>query len=200
MLSSRSYSVHIIDYKSLCESLGSPKLIVFSLPHGDVGDIVLEGLMPYLQNDDIILDAGNEHFANTERRQGRTTTKGIHYVGCGVSGGYQAARRGPSMCPGSDVQALETLMPLLQTVAAKDKHGRACVGPAGFGGSGHYVKMIHNGIEHGMMCAISEAWQIMKVGLGMDSEHIAEVFDDWNAKGPLVRPYIKICRDHAFAS
>jgi 6-phosphogluconate dehydrogenase len=172
------------DYKSLCQSLGSPKVFVFSLPHGTVGDGVLGGLMPYLSKGDIIIDAGNEHWENTERRQGKCVTKGIRYIGMGVSGGYQAARAGPSMCPGADDESLDLVMPMLKKVAAKDKNGNSCVGKAGTGGSGHYVKMIHNGIEHGMMSAIAEAWQVMNVGLNMSYDEIGGVFTKWNDEGP----------------
>lgn len=175
-----------VDYKSLCQSLGTPKVFVFSLPHGNVGDSVLGGLLPYLSKDDIIIDAGNEHWQNTERRQGKCYTKGIRYVGMGVSGGYQAARAGPSMCPGGDDASLDMVMPLLRVVAAKDKKGNPCVGKAGSGGAGHYVKMIHNGIEHGMMSAIAEAWQIMEVGLEMSEDEIGNTLERWNEKGQLV--------------
>lgn len=167
------------DYKSLCNSLSSPRLLVFSLPHGNVGDKVLEGLMPHLSQNDIILDCGNEHFANTERRQAKCKEPGIRYIGCGVSGGYQAARAGPSMCPGGDESALKEIMPLLQKVAAKDKDGKPCVGIVGKGGSGHYVKMVHNGIEHGMMSAICEAWGMMRK-LGLGYEEIGNEFAKWN--------------------
>jgi 6-phosphogluconate dehydrogenase len=173
------------DYDSLCKSLSTPRLLVFSLPHGGVGDKVVEGLMPHLERDDIILDCGNEHFANTERRQLKVKDTGIRYIGCGVSGGYQAARAGPSMCPGGDQSALKEVLPLLEKVAAKDKNAKPCVGIVGKGGSGHYVKMIHNGIEHGMMSAISEAWGIMRK-MGMGYEEIGDVFRDWNSSGELV--------------
>ncbi|KAL8739163.1 MAG: hypothetical protein Q9181_000192 [Wetmoreana brouardii] len=103
----------------------------------------------------------------------------------GVSGGYQAARRGPSMCPGGEERALDMAMPLLRQVAAKDSQGNPCVAKAGMGGSGHYVKMIHNGIEHGMMSALAEAWQIMSIGLRMTYDEIADVFSSWNEKGEL---------------
>lgn len=173
------------DYDSLCKSLSSPRLLVFSLPHGNVGDKVLEGLAPHMSRDDIILDCGNEHFENTERRQNKVRDTGIRYIGCGVSGGYQAARAGPSMCPGGDLSALQDVLPLLEKVAAKDQNGKPCVGIIGKGGSGHYVKMIHNGIEHGMMSAICEAWGIMrKMGLGY--EEIGNVFSKWNSEGELV--------------
>jgi 6-phosphogluconate dehydrogenase len=178
-------AIHL-DYKTLCQSLGSPKVFVFSLPHGNVGDSVLDGLLPYLCKDDIIIDAGNEHWQNTERRQGKCYTKGIRYVGMGVSGGYQAARAGPSMCPGGDDASLDMVLPLLQIVAAKDKKGNPCVGKAGTGGSGHYVKMIHNGIEHGMMSAIAEVWQIMQLGLEMSEDEIGNTLEKWNENGQLV--------------
>lgn len=173
------------DYDSLCKSLSSPRLLVFSLPHGSVGDKVLEGLEPHLSHGDIILDCGNEHFENTERRQDKCKGTGIRYIGCGVSGGYQAARAGPSMCPGGDISALNEVLPLLQKVAAKDKNGQPCVGVIGKGGAGHYVKMMHNGIEHGMMSAISEAWGIMGK-MGMGDEEIGDVLAQWNSEGELV--------------
>jgi 6-phosphogluconate dehydrogenase len=172
------------DYGSLTQFLSKPRLFIFSLPHGTVGDKVLESLMPHLSEGDIILDCGNEHFENTERRQAKCKDTGIHYIGCGVSGGYQAARAGPSMCPGGDEEALRTVMPLLEKVAAKDKHGKACVGAIGRGGAGHYVKMVHNGIEHGMMSAICEAWGMMRQ-MGMEYEEIGDVFKKWNEEGEL---------------
>ncbi|KAL7777922.1 hypothetical protein CFE70_004595 [Pyrenophora teres f. teres 0-1] len=172
------------DYKSLCAALSTPRLLVFSLPHGGVGDKVLEGLMPNLSRDDIILDCGNEHFQNTERRQEKTQGTGVRYIGCGVSGGYQAARAGPSMCPGGDISALKEVLPLLEKVAAKDKDEKPCVGVIGKGGAGHYVKMMHNGIEHGMMSAICEAWGIMRK-MGMGYEEIGNVLGQWNSEGEL---------------
>ena len=173
-------------YDNLCKSLDSPKVFVFSLPHGTVGDSVLEGLHPYLEPGDIIMDASNENWENTQRRQGKAMEQGVYYIGMGVSGGYQAARRGPSMCPGGSDDALKRVMPLLEKVAAKDQNGTPCVGKAGQGGAGHYVKMIHNGIEHGMMSAISEAWQIMTVCLGMSYDNVGKEFERWNANGELV--------------
>jgi hypothetical protein len=94
---------------------------------------------------------------------------------------------GPSMCPGADDQSLDLVLPFLRTVAAKDPKGRPCVGKAGTGGAGHYVKMIHNGIEHGMMSAISEAWGIMRTGLGLSEDEIGDIFEKWNTEGELVR-------------
>lgn len=135
------------DYSDLCASLSSPKVIFFSLPHGTVGDSVVEGLHPYLEKGDVIVDCSNEEWENTQRRQGKLIAQGVYYVGCGVSGGYQAARRGPSMCPGGQDEALELCMPLFKKIAAKAEDGSPCVAKIGEGGAGHYVKMIHNGIE-----------------------------------------------------
>ena len=187
------------DYKSLCSSLDKTKVFVWSLPHGNVGDTVLDGLMSYLEKGDIIIDCGNEHWSNTERRQGKCVTKGFRYVGCGVSGGYQAARRGPSMCPGADDETLSLVLPILRKVAAKAADGSPCVGAIGTGGAGHYCKMIHNGIEHGMMAAISEAWGIMRSGLGMNENEIADTLESWNSDGELKNTFlikigVDICR------
>jgi 6-phosphogluconate dehydrogenase len=174
------------DYKDLCSVLSSPKVIFFSLPHGTVGDTVVEGLHLYLEKGDIIVDCSNEEWENTQRRQGKLIAQGVYYIGCGVSGGYQAARRGPSMCPGGEEKALDVVMPLFEKMAAKAEDGSPCVAKIGEGGAGHYVKMIHNGIEHGMMCAISEAWAIMNKHIGMEYDEIGKFFEKWSSEGELV--------------
>ncbi|KAF2720868.1 6-phosphogluconate dehydrogenase C-terminal domain-like protein [Polychaeton citri CBS 116435] len=186
-------------YDSLMKALDKQKVFVWSLPHGNIGDIVLSKMMPYLNKDDIVIDAGNEHWQDTERRMGKCVVRGIRYVGMGVSGGYQAARRGPSMCPGSDPTTLEMVLPLLEKVAAKGPGGKPCVAKIGTGGAGHYVKMLHNGIEHGMMSSVSEAFGIMHRGLGMSLDECSETFGKWNAEGELrgtflVRISSDICR------
>jgi 6-phosphogluconate dehydrogenase len=160
-------------------------LLAFSLPHGSVGDKVLDGLMSHLTRGDIILDCGNEHWENTERRQSKAEPAGIRYIGCGVSGGYQAARSGPSMCPGGDESAINEVMPLLEKISAKDKDNKPCVGYIGRAGAGHYVKMMHNAIEHGMMSAICEASGMLRM-LGLGYEEIGNVFSKWNETGELV--------------
>jgi 6-phosphogluconate dehydrogenase len=174
------------EFKSLCSSLDSPKVFFFSLPHGKAGDDVVEGLHPYLNKGDFIIDCANEHWTNSQKRQGRLLNQGVYYIGMGVSGGYQSARRGPSMSPGGDDKALDLIMPFLEKMSSKDAKGKPCVGKVGQGGAGHYVKMIHNGIEHGMMSAISEAWKIMNTHLGMDYDAIGRVFEEWNSSGELV--------------
>ena len=105
----------------------------------------------------------------------------------GVSGGYQSARHGPSMSPGGNKKAVEELLPFLKKAAAKDAQGRPCVAWMGEGGAGHYVKMVHNGVEQGMMSVLCEVWGIMNKSLGMEYEEIADVFEEWDTKGELVR-------------
>jgi 6-phosphogluconate dehydrogenase len=180
--------IHVCkDYDTLCSSLGSPKVFFFSLPHGRPGDAVVETLEPYLRPGDIVVDGSNEDYLVTQRRQHALQKLGVAFVGLGVSGGFSGARNGPSLMPSGDEWALDALMPLLTKIAAKDDQGRECVTKIGSGGSGHYVKMIHNGIEHGVMSTLAEAWQIMHKGVGMSGEEIGDVFDDWDRTGPLVR-------------
>ncbi|KAJ9136810.1 6-phosphogluconate dehydrogenase, decarboxylating [Pleurostoma richardsiae] len=170
-------------YEEICKSLESdsqPRLIIFSIPHGTPGDKCVEALRPHLKKGDIILDCSNEHWNNTERRQKDLESDGIYYLGCGVSGGYQSARAGPSMTPGGKKEALEKVLPLLRKVAAKDSDGKPCTGAIGPGGSGHYVKMVHNGIEQGMMSVIAEVWYILTKGLELPYEKVADIFEAWN--------------------
>lgn len=174
---------HQKDYESLCKSLpsDSPKVFVLSVPHGSVGDKTIDGLEPFLSKGDLIMDASNEKWTHTERRQERLRPKGVHFIGMGVSGGYQAARHGPSISPGgSSKEALDVAWPFLTKIAAKDRQGRPCTAKLGVGGCGHYVKMVHNGIEHGLMGVLCEVWGIMANGLGWPLEEIAEVFERWN--------------------
>ncbi len=187
------------NYKAICENLGSPKAFVFSIPYGSVADKTIDGLRPYLQKGDVLMDASNEHWQSTERRQKRLHPDGIHYIGMGVSGGYHSARHGPSISPGGSEEALNLVMPFLEKIAARDKQGRPCVTRVGPGGSGHYVKMVHNGIEHGLMSTLCEVWGIMRQAVGMEYDEIASIFDSWNKKGPLENNFLisigaEICR------
>ena len=174
------------DYESLCNSLEKPKIFFFSLPHGSAGDKTIESLKPYLKKGDFILDASNEHYASTEKRQKVCNPLGVHFIGMGVSGGYQSARHGPSMSPGGEKEAVEQMLPFLKRAAAKDAQHQPCVAWMGEGGAGHYVKMVHNGIEQGMMSGLCEIWGIMNKCLGMEYEEIADVFEEWDTKGELV--------------
>lgn len=181
-LDSRTF--HQRDYESLCAALpsDSPKVFILSLPHGSVGDKTIDGLDPFLQAGDLILDASNERWTSTERRQERLRPKGVHFVGMGVSGGYQAARHGPSISPGaSSPEAWAAAWPLLERLAARDRSGRPCAVRLGLGGCGHYVKMVHNGIEHGMMTALCEVWGIMRRCLGWSNDEVAGVLARWDA-------------------
>lgn len=179
-------------YQQLCEEIYSenhPRIIVFSITDGNPGDECVKALRPYMTKGDIILDCSNEFYGNTERRQA-DLAKMAFFIGCGVLGGYQSARAGPSMSPGGDPQALEITMPLLRRVAAKDRNGNPCPSPIGPGGSGHYVKMIHNGIEQGMMSVISEVWYILTKGLQLSSEEAAGVFEKWNQTPELYNTFL----------
>lgn len=177
--------IHRKEYEDLCKALDKPRVFVFSIPHGNVGDKTVEGLKPYLESGDVIMDASNEYWLNTERRQKKLQETGIHYIGMGVSGGYQSARHGPSISPGGDGEALDMMMPFLEKVAAKDKYDRPCTTKVGPNGSGHYVKMVHNGIEQGMMSTLCEVWMIMSQSLSMTYEDIASTWEQWNKSGPL---------------
>ncbi|RWA11248.1 hypothetical protein EKO27_g3879 [Xylaria grammica] len=173
------------DYDELCSKLGETKVFVFSTPHGAPADKCVESLVPHLKSGDVIIDCGNEHWENTERRQRDLSPRGVHYIGCGVSGGYQSARAGPSMSPGGSTEGLDKVMPFLRSIAARDSQDRPCTNPVGPGGSGHYVKMVHNGIEQGMMSVIAEAWLLLTGGLGMSDDEASRIFQSWNEKGPL---------------
>jgi len=173
------------NHENLCVSLSPPRAFIFSVPHGKVGDKTIDALEPWLSPGDVIMDASNEHWKATEQRQKRLEPKSVGYIGMGVSGGYQAARHGPSICPGGAPEALDKVFPFLQMMAARDKEGRSCVAKLGPGGCGHYVKMVHNGIEQGMMGTLCEGWGIMTNGLNMSYQEIATVFESWNRQGPL---------------
>lgn len=167
------------------------RLFLFSITHGRPVDAVLDRMKDDLRDGDIVLDGGNENYRNTERRQRALEPRGVSWIGMGVSGGYQSARHGPSLSPGGDPRAIEMVLPLLQTFAAKDaKSGEPCVLNLGPRGAGHYVKMVHNGIENGMLSTICEAWEILHLGLGMDYDEIGKVFEQWNSEGLLRNTYL----------
>lgn len=177
------------DIGVLMVNMPSPghRLFLFSVPHGAPADTVLDTLRPHLAKGDIVLDGGNEWYENTERRMHQLKyEQRVDWVGMGVSGGYQSARRGPSLSPGGDEDAVKRVMPLLEKVAAKDKEGNPCVARVGPGGSGHYVKMVHNGIEQGMMGVLAEAWGLFRFNAGLELDEIGEIFKRWNAEGALV--------------
>jgi 6-phosphogluconate dehydrogenase len=167
------------DIKVFTENLKSPKKIMMLVPAGAAVDSVIARLLPLLDKGDILIDGGNSHFTDTNRRVEELEAKGFHFFGMGVSGGEEGARRGPSMMPGGDKDAYDVMKPIFEAIAAK-VDGEPCVTYIGPGASGHFVKMVHNGIEYGIMQLIAEAYEIMKTGLGMDNAAIEKVFVQWN--------------------
>jgi len=143
-------------------------------------DGLIEELLPQLDPGDIIIDGGNSHYRDTERRQERLKRTGVRFVGMGISGGEKGALEGPSMMPGGDREAVEQLLPLLRAMAADDGEGGKCVAFMGPGGAGHFVKMVHNGIEYGVMQLIAETYAMLRK-LGMDQTTIAGTFASWNS-------------------
>ena len=164
--------------QDLVNNLQSPKIIMMLVPAGKIVDAVIDGLLPLLQKDDIIIDGGNSHFIDTERRFQSLKTSGIHFIGMGVSGGEEGARNGPSMMPGGDKESYEQVKNILESIAAKAE-GEPCVAYMGNTAAGHYVKMVHNGIEYAMMQMISEVYSLLKVS-GFSNDELSTVFGEWN--------------------
>lgn len=159
--------------------LKKPRMIMLLVPAGPPVDMVIESLLPHIEQGDLIIDGGNSFYADTERRFRYLKEKNIHFMGMGVSGGAKGARFGPSIMPGGSKEAYEPVRPILEAVAAK-VDGDPCVAFLGNGSSGHYVKMVHNGIEYGMMQLIAEAYDILKTLGGLTNEELHEVFKKWN--------------------
>jgi 6-phosphogluconate dehydrogenase len=160
-------------------SLKKPRAIMLLVPAGNPVDLAIKDMLPFLEEGDILIDGGNSFFADTDRRLAELAKKEIYYFGMGISGGEKGARFGPSMMPGGNKVAYERLRPVFEAVAAK-VNNEPCVAYMGNGSAGHYVKMIHNGIEYGIMQLISEAYDIMKRGLELDDEKIQKTFEDWD--------------------
>jgi len=167
------------DLADFIAALERPRRIIILIKAGKPVDMTIDLLLEHLEPGDLIIDGGNEWFENTERRAARVAEKGILYMGMGVSGGEEGARRGPSMMPGGPKEAWELVKPVLTKVAAQV--GGPCVTWIGPGGAGNYVKMIHNGIEYGDMQLIAESYDILKNVGGLSNEELAQVFTDWNA-------------------
>jgi 6-phosphogluconate dehydrogenase len=159
-------------------SLARPRRIIMLVKAGDVVDQTIAALLPLLEPGDLLIDGGNEFFKNTERRARALSERGIRFFGMGVSGGEDGARHGPSLMPGGDPKGYEELAPVLTKIAAQADG--ACVTYVGPGGSGHYVKMVHNGIEYGDMQLIAEAYDLLKSLGGLDNDALAEQFEAWN--------------------
>lgn len=168
------------DLQAFVHSLETPRKILLMVNAGSATDAVLEELMPLLSNDDIVIDGGNSHYKDTERRMHLMKEAGLHWIGCGISGGEEGALQGPAMMAGGDKTAFEHVRPLLEKLAAKDFRGNACCTFAGPGGAGHFVKMAHNGIEYAEMQLLAEVYHIMRHGLRMAPDAIASHLEEWN--------------------
>ncbi|MDD3165016.1 MAG: NAD(P)-binding domain-containing protein, partial [Oscillospiraceae bacterium] len=157
------------DLENLVASLQTPRILMMMIRAGQPVDDYLTKLLPMLSPGDILVDGGNSHFADTARRVAQCQSQGVHFVGCGVSGGEEGALHGPSLMPGGAPAAWPAIGPILQTISAKAADGTPCCDWVGEGGAGHFVKMVHNGIEYGDMQLICETYHIMTGLLGMDA-------------------------------
>lgn len=175
------------------QSLSTPRKIMMLVPAGKPVDVVIGNLTPLLQKDDIIIDGGNSYFKDTLRRVQECAANGLHFMGMGVSGGEKGARYGPSIMPGGDLTAFKNVKPLLEAIAAK-VDGVPCTAYMGKDAAGHYVKMVHNGIEYAIMQMISEVYDVMHRGLGMNDEELHETFKKWD-KGELQSFLVEITAD-----
>ncbi len=180
----------------LVASLKSPRKIMMMVKAGQPVDELIEQILPHLSPGDVLIDGGNEHFTNTERRAKYLEGKGLLYVGTGVSGGEEGALKGPSMMPGGSAAAWPLVKPIFQAIAAKvgPNNDIPCCDWVGPGGSGHYVKMVHNGIEYGDMQLICEAYLMLKEAAGLSNDELYNVFDQWN-RSELESYLIEITRD-----
>lgn len=181
------------DLATMMKALKRPRKIMMLVPAGPPVDAVINSLLPFLEDGDIVIDGGNSYYKDTLNRVQALQQKGFHFFGMGISGGESGARFGPSMMPGGDKEAYQYLKPLLEAVAAKADN-TPCVAYMGSGAAGHYVKMVHNGIEYAMMQLISEVYDILRRGAGLSNEELHLVFDNWN-KGQLQSFLIDITAD-----
>jgi 6-phosphogluconate dehydrogenase len=196
-LAGRAKGKRIVGAHSLEEfvrSLERPRKVMIMVKAGKAVDDMIESLLPLLEKGDIIIDGGNTHFPDTNRRTVYVESKGLLYIGTGVSGGEEGALLGPSIMPGGSKDAWPHLKPIFQSIAAKVEDGSPCCDWVGENGAGHFVKMVHNGIEYGDMQLICEAYQIMRDLLGMSAPEMHKVFREWN-EGELNSYLIEITRD-----
>jgi len=183
---------HLLE--ELVQNLKSPRKVMLMVKAGAAVDAFIEKILPHLEDGDIIIDGGNSHFPDTIRRTEHVEGKGKLYIGTGVSGGEEGALRGPSIMPGGSLKAWEHVKSIFQKIAAHTDDGQPCCKWVGENGAGHFVKMVHNGIEYGDMQMICETYQMMKEGLGMTNEQMHHIFAEWY-KGELNSYLIEITRD-----
>ncbi|BAK21767.1 NADP-dependent phosphogluconate dehydrogenase [Melissococcus plutonius] len=176
------------------ETIERPRRILLMVQAGKATDETIQALLPYLDKGDILIDGGNTFFKDTMRRNEELANSGINFIGTGISGGEKGALKGPSIMPGGQKDAYELVAPILEKIAAKAEDGQPCVTYIGPNGAGHYVKMVHNGIEYGDMQLIAEAYDLMKHLLGLTVDEMAEIFSKWN-EGELNSYLIEITAD-----
>jgi 6-phosphogluconate dehydrogenase len=183
-------------FEQFTAALSRPRRIMMMIPAGKPVDATIEKLQPLLERGDVLIDGGNSWFEDTRRREAALKPSGIHFVGCGVSGGEEGARLGPSLMPGGSNEAWTTISDVLEAIAARTEAG-PCVTHVGPDGAGHFVKMVHNGIEYGDMQLIAESWDVLRRGLGLAATETADIFEKWN-DGPLAsfltELTAKVCR------
>ncbi len=196
-LAGRAKGKKIVGYRSVEElvaALQRPRKVMMMIKAGKAVDAFIEQILPHLEPGDILIDGGNSHFPDTTRRTAFVESKGLLYIGTGVSGGEEGALLGPSIMPGGSPAAWPHVKPIFQTIAAHTAEGEPCCDWVGENGAGHFVKMVHNGIEYGDMQLICETYQMMKDGLGLSNDAMHEVFARWN-NGVLDSYLIEITRD-----
>ena len=179
------------DLKDFVASIERPRKIMMMIRAGRPVDLVIEALLPYLEAGDIVIDGGNSNWEDSERREAELRQRGIYFVGCGISGGEEGALNGPAIMPGGAQEAWPSLEPIFTRIAAQAEDGTPCCAWIGAGGSGHFVKMVHNGIEYGDMQLIADAYGYLRSVAGMSNEEMAEIFASWG-KGKLSSYLIEI--------
>ncbi|MYC67729.1 MAG: NADP-dependent phosphogluconate dehydrogenase [Acidobacteriia bacterium] len=167
--------------EELVSLLDPPRRVLLMVTAGAGTDRVIDALLEHLEPGDVLIDGGNSHFPDTDRRAKRLQQAGLHFVGCGISGGEEGALWGPSIMPGGNFEAYERIAPVLEKIAAKTEDDGACVTYCGRHAAGHYVKMVHNGIEYGIMQLICEVYDILRSAAGMSTDQIQAVFQEWTA-------------------
>jgi 6-phosphogluconate dehydrogenase len=177
----------------MVKQLGTPRKIMMLVPAGKPVDDVINDLLPLLDKNDIVIDGGNSHYTDTLRRVAFLQEKNIHFMGVGISGGEHGARTGPSIMPGGDPAAYQRVKPIFEAVAAKVNKS-ACVAHLGKGAAGHYVKMVHNGIEYAIMQLISETYDLLHRGVGLNNDELYKVYKSWN-EGELQSFLVEITKD-----
>lgn len=168
------------DAEQFVKSLTTPRKIMLLVPAGKIVDKAIESLLPFMDKDDLIIDGGNSFYTDTDRREELLNSKGMHFLGAGVSGGAKGARKGPSIMPGGSKPAYQYIKPIFEAVAANAEDGKPCVAYLGPKSAGNYVKMVHNGIEYGMMQLTSEIYDLFRKSGGFSNDELHEIFSNWN--------------------